>query len=188
VKTLTNAVLAQLRKRETRAAILCELDLPGGAIERLWSGAGTLTWNGNPYYGLGKLGKISGAGETAEIRTTETTYQLSGIVDAEALNNFILNPVRNGVATAWLAFLDEDEQVIANPVIIDQSILDTAAVLEGEDGTSTLALRGTSDIFDMKRPRGRYVSNEQQQADYPGDTGMDRVPGLANRTVSWTRI
>ncbi|MBG1232970.1 hypothetical protein [Aestuariivirga litoralis] len=175
-----------LRGPTMRVALLVELTLPAGT-DRLWSGAGSLVWNGNTFKGLGRLGRVSGAGETAEIRTTETTYAMSGIVDIEGINNYINSPIRGGIAKCWLAFLNDDETIIPDPVLIDITELDTAGLTFAEDGTATLALRGTSAIFNFKKPRGRYVSNEQQQADYPGDTGMDRVPGLASRTVSWTR-
>jgi len=185
VKTLTTTVDNLLRGSSLRGCLLVELTLPA-ATERLWSGIGTLTWNGNDFVGIGKLGRIVGAGETAEVRTTETSYQMNGIIDSVALNDFISNPVRNGIAKAWLVFLDDNEQVIPNPILIDETILDTASVHYAASGEATLTLRGTSAVFDFRRPRGRNLTNEQLQADYPGDTGLDRIPGLANRGVSWT--
>ena len=185
MKILTTAVDNLLRSSSLRGCLLVELDLPA-ATERMWSGIGTLTWNGNTFAGIGKLGHVVAAGETAELRTTETSYQMNGIIDATGLNDFISNPVRGGIAKAWLAFLDDNEQVIASPIQIDQTVIDTANVHYAASGEATLTLRGTSAVFDFRRPRGRYLTNEQLQADYPGDTGFDRIPKLANRVVSWT--
>ncbi|MEP6827913.1 MAG: hypothetical protein ABJA10_07545 [Aestuariivirga sp.] len=185
MKSLAWAIDILLRSSSLRCAILAQLDLPAGT-ERMWNGVGILNWNGNSFNGLGKMGRIQGAGETAEIRTTETTYELSGVLDLTAVNEFISNPVRNGLARAWLAFLDENELVIPDPILLDETILDTATLKYGADGTANLVLRGTSAIFNFRLPRGRYISNEQLQADFPGDTGFDRISALANRAVSWT--
>lgn len=186
MKTLTRDIDNLLRGKSMKGAILAQFDLPSGS-QRLWSGAGTLTYGGNSWTSVGRLGRISGAGETSEIRTNETGYELSGVVDLVALNLFLSTPIRGSQARAWIAFLDNAEQVIPDPILIDWSILDTATVIDAEDGASTLSIRGTSAVFDFRKPIGHYVTNEQLQKDYPGDTGFDRIPGLADRTVSWTK-
>lgn len=187
MKAITAAVDAALKSKSLRVGILAEITLPDARVARFWSGLGTLVFNGNSWSGLGKLGRITWSGETAELRTTETSYEISGVLDALAVSEFIQTPVRNGLANAWLCVFDEAGQVVPDPVLIDKTILDVASLHYGQDGQATLALRGTSAIFDFRKPRGRYLTNEQLQADYPGDTGFDRIPALANRIVSWTK-
>lgn len=187
MKALTPAIDNLLRGNAMNMALLAQFDLASGT-QRLWSGIGTLRYNGFNWASVGRLGRIVGAGETTEIRTTETSYELSGIVDLVALNLFLATPVRGMRAKAWVAFLDSNERVISNPIQIDETILDTSAVIDNEDGTSTLSLRGTSAIFDFRKPVGRYITNEQLQADYPGDTGFDRISDGASRNISWTKI
>jgi hypothetical protein len=187
MKTLSLEVDDALRGRELRYGFLAQINTFYGIV-RLWSGLGTLAWNGFSWTGLGRLGRITGMGETAEVRTTETRYELSGIADFAQLSYFLGQPVRGYVARAWLALLDEKFTVIPDPVLIDKTILDTATISMAEDGTATLVLVGTSAIFDFRRPKSLAITNEQQQLDYPGDTGFDRVPTeVADKTVSWTK-
>lgn len=188
MKDLSIAVDEGLRGRAMRLGILAELTLPSGDVHRFWSGAGTLTWDGEDFAGVARLGRITGAGETAEVRTTETIYSIAGVTDFESLNDFLADPIRGGTAKAWLALLDENEQVIADPILIDESVLDTASPSFSEDGSAVLNLNGTSAIFRWQKPVGRFITHEDQQEEYAGDTGFDRIPTeVASKQVSWTR-
>lgn len=176
---------AALEAKAARVAILAEFVL--ATTHRFWSGAGTLSYGGNNWTGVGRLGRISGAGETAEIRTTETGYELAGISDFASLNDFISAPIRGYRARAWLAFLDEGGVVIADPVLLDDSVLDTATPTFADDGTATLRLNATSAMFYWPKPVARYITHEDQQEDYPGDTGFNRIPTeVAAKQVAWT--
>lgn len=187
MKSLSIAVDNALRAGSLRLAMLAEFELTD-ATYRFWSGPGTLTWNGNDFLGVARLGRISGAGETAEIRTTETTYSLAGITDFPELSEFLETPVRGCPARAWLALLDDDGAVIPDPILIDDSILDTATTVFAEDGSAVLNLNATSAVFYWQRPISRFITNEDQQVLYPGDTGFDRIPTeVASKQVSWTR-
>ena len=186
MKALSIAVDNQLRGKAIRLALLAQLDLITGT-ERLWSGIGTLNYGGFVWAGIGKLGRITGAGQSSEIRVSETIYELSGVQDLAALSIYLANPIRGRAAKAWLVVLDEKGEVIPDPIQIDETILDAAAMHYAEDGTAVLSLRGTSAIFDLRKPKGRYLTSEQLKEDYPGDTGFDRISGLASRAVSWTK-
>ncbi len=186
MKTLTPVVDAAIRSPAMNVALLVEITTTY-RTDYLWNGLGSLVYGAKTYLGLGRLGRIQGAGGTAEIRTTETSYELSGIVDLTELNAFLSVPVRGGTALAYVAVLDDNGRIVDFPILFDQTILDTASMLWAEDGTATLVLRGTSAVFDFRKPRGRYLSNEQLQADYPGDTGFDRLAALASRNVTWTQ-
>lgn len=188
MKDLSTDVDELMRGRSLRLAILAEFVLPSGDEFRFWSGAGTLTWDGEAFTGVARLGRVTGAGESAEIRTTETVYSLAGITEFESLNAFLEDPIRGGTAKAWLGFLDESEQVIEDPILLDESVLDTATPSFAEDGSAVLNLNATSAIFRWQKPIGRFITHEDQQELYPGDTGFDRIPTeVASKQVSWTR-
>lgn len=186
MKALTADFEAALRDKTLRVGFLAKIDHPSGPFY-LWSGIGSLVYGGNTYAGVGKLGRVQATGETSEVKTVDTSYQLLGAsIDATAAT-IIAQPIRGRLAQFWFALFDEAWQVIGNPVLIDQTHLDHAVVSTGEDLTQSLALNGTSAIFDFRRPARIAVTNEQQQIDYPGDTGFDRIPTeVADKTVSWT--
>ena len=187
MKVLSLAVDNALRDKSIRYGYLAEIDCFFGP-QRFWSGLGTLSYGGFNWKGAGLLGSVGGVGETAEIRTNETHYVLSGITDTVEISNFLTYPVRGYSAKAWLALMDENFRVMPDPILVDQSILDTASVSVADDLTSTLVLTATSAIFDFRRPVGLAITNEQQQIDFPGDTGFDRMPTeVADKVISWTR-
>lgn len=187
MKTLSIEMDNALRAGSLRVAFLAEFVLADDTY-RFWSGAGTLEWDGEDFIGVARLGRIAGAGETAEIRTTETTYSLAGISDFESLDAFLETPVRGKTARAWFGLLDEEGQVIADPILVDESILDTASPTFSEDGAAVLNLNATSAMFYWQRPIALFITNEDQQVAFPGDTGFDRIPTeVASKQVSWTR-
>jgi len=186
VRTVSIAVEAALLSKSMRYGFLAEVETSVG-LTQFWSGPGTLSYDGKSWLGLGALGRISGMGETAEVRTTETRYELSGISNNTELAKFLNNPVRGLLAKAWFALMDDQNQVIPDPIQIDETLLDTATVLTSENMISTLILVGTSAIFDFRRPKTLAITHEQQQLDYLGDTGFDRIPTeVADKQVSWT--
>lgn len=186
MKSVSIAVEAALLSKSMRYGFLAEIETADG-LTYFWSGPGTLSYDGQSWIGLGALGRISGMGETAEVRTTETRYELSGISNNTALSSFLEEPVRGLLAKAWFAVMDDQGQVIPDPIQIDETLLDTATVATAEDLISTLILVGTSAIFDFRRPKTLGITNEQQELDYPGDTGFDRVPTeVADKQISWT--
>lgn len=187
MKDLSIAMDNALRSDSLRVAFLAEFLLADDTY-RFWSGAGTLTWDGADFIGVARLGRISGAGETAEIRTTETVYSLAGISDFESLDAFLGTPVRGRLARAWFAVLDDEGQVVADPVLIDESVLDTASPTFAADGAAVLNLNATSAMFYWQRPIALFITNEDQQVAFLGDTGFDRIPTeVASKQVSWTR-
>lgn len=187
MKSLSIAIDDALRGKSVRAALLTAFELTTGT-HYFWSGAGTLTWDGRDFLGVGRLGRISGAGETAEIRTTETSYTIAGVTDFPQLSEFLDTPVRGCHARAWLALLDDNGVVIPDPILIDESILDTVTTSIAEDGSAVVTLNATSAVFYWQRPISRYITNEDQQVDFAGDTGFDRIPTeVASKQVSWTR-
>lgn len=186
MRTLTTQIENELISRSVRIGILVFINHPSGDV-RVWSGLGTIQWDGFSWIGLGKLGRIQGIGETTEIRTSETQYQLAGVtIDATAAQ-IIAQPIYDREAKTWLAFLSENMAVLPDPILIDQSNLDYAQAMVDEDLRQWLTLFGRSAIYDFRRPTRIFITNEQQQFEHAGDTGFDRIPTeVVDKEIKWT--
>lgn len=187
MKTATLAVKQALRQQVLHAAFLFDCDTSLGHVY-VWSGAGTLPYDGNDYLGLGTLGQAQIAAESTEIKTLQSQYSLTGPQISDESQTITDAVIRGRLARYQLAFLDESMNVIPDPIILDQTIMDTLAINVSETLEQTLTITGTSAIFDFARPLNQTISNESQIAVFPGDTGFDRIPGhVVDKTVKWSR-
>lgn len=183
MKTVTAAFEAALRSPSIRLAFLAEIHDAGGP-NYFWSGAGTLSYDGRSWVGVGRLGRVRGAGESTEVVTQETEYSLLIPYIDSALADFAAEDVRGGTAKTWLALLDDNEAVIADPLLIDESVIDRASV---SVDSATLVLTGQSALFNFGAASRVAYTNEQQQGDFSGDTGFDRIQTeVVDREIRWT--
>ncbi len=145
------------------------------------------TWKG-----LGQMGRISGLGQTAEVRTKETKYQLIGAsVDAEVESQIADAGIAGNLARCWFSLFDENWNVIGDPILIDQTILDHGSIKQEKTAdmqmNEILTLHGQSAIFNLGSPSRLRATNEEQQKAFPGDTGFDRLPTeVADKEIKWT--
>lgn len=182
---MTPDMQAALQDSSLRLAVLVEIDHPAGVV-RAWSGVGTLAWNGNSFKGVGALGRIEGIGELSSVQTTETRYSLvSPALDADAQAIAMQSP-RGRLVRCWIGLLDEDWQIIPEPELVDESIIENIEVHTAPDGTQTLQLPATSAMFNFRKPRLAALTPEAQKSRFPGDTGFDLIATeVADAEVLW---
>lgn len=169
-------------------AILAELDFASG-VARAWTGVGPLRWNDRVFLGTGDLIGVGTVEETTEARSSGITLTLSaaamgeqaGFILEQALaeaNSFQGRPVR-----VWLALLADDATLLAEPVPLAEMRMDTMAIVDGRDARITLTAEG--ELGDLDRPRTRRYTNEDQQAEFPGDRGLEYVPSVQELQFKW---
>lgn len=173
--------MAQALKDRRPLAVLAELDHPDGA-GRFWTGIGILEWNGYEWTGAGKLGAVAPIRHTSDISIQEIVFTMAGVDPSDAAR--LQSSVRNRVAQVWLACLDEAGQVIADPYELLTAELDTQTLNASEEGV-TLAVTARSGFYTLERGLDEVWSSEDQNALYPGDTGMDLISGLQNKSLIW---
>ncbi|CAK0773283.1 hypothetical protein WCLP8_40003 [uncultured Gammaproteobacteria bacterium] len=74
---LSGSVEAETFKAVARPAILVELHFAAETMF-LWSGVGTLIWNGCTWLGVGTLGRVGSIEETLDVRAVGARFELSG--------------------------------------------------------------------------------------------------------------
>jgi hypothetical protein len=169
-------------------AILAELDFASG-FARAWTGVGPLRWNDRVFLGTGDLIGVGTVEETIEARSSGITLTLSaaamgdqaGFILEQALaeaNSFQGRPVR-----VWLALLADDATLLAAPVPLAEMRMDTMAIVDGRDARITLTAEG--ELGDLDRPRTRRYTNEDQQAEFLGDRGLEYVPSVQELQFKW---
>lgn len=146
----------------------------------LWSGQGSITWNGQTWTGLGALGGVSQVEEGSTVEAKGLTLTLSGFDAAllpDVMNEFgLLLPV-----TVYLGCFNEGE-LIATPITMFAGRMDQPTV-EVDSKTATISINCETVLLDMNVATDRRYTPEDQQRDWPGDLGMTFVPSISEVTI-----
>src|SRR5262245_20795596 len=105
-RDLTSAAAAAVAADLVRPVIFYEGVYETGVL-RLWSGVGTIEWNGQSWFGAGQMLGISPIEETSEIRAVGFSVALTA--DASAILSLNLGAARQGLpGSVWIGFFDEN--------------------------------------------------------------------------------
>lgn len=181
-RAFTGAMLAEIQKQTVSPIILYEGEFDGGTIH-LWSGIGTIAWNGNTYTGAGQVLSVSAIEETVEVRAAAVQVGLSGL--PSAIVSLALSSARQGKkGRLWLGFMDASNAIIADPYLIFTGLLDVPTMDETGD-TATVTVSYENRLVGLLVANDRRYTPEDQHVEFPGDTGFDFVAGLQDATIIW---
>ncbi len=178
---MTYAMAAAIRSRAP-LLLLAAIEHPSGTAY-LWSGIGTLVWNGQSYAGVGRLGSITPIKHTTEIAIQEIEFSLAGADPAVVAT--LGDDVRNLSGRAWLAALDGYGNVVADPILIVDSELDYQSHKIAEDGSATVVITARSGFYTLERALDDRWSAEDQRSRFANDSGMDKISSLQNQELEW---
>jgi hypothetical protein len=179
---LTARMAAALRKRRP-LALLAEIGHPSG-IARFWTGIGKLSWNGYTWTGTGVLGTVTPIKHTSDLVIQEINFSLGG-VDPTVVATLDDN-VRNLSGKVWLACLAPGNSVVRDPYQIVDAVLDYQSFTASEDGNVGISITARTGFYTLERALDEAWTTEEQKLTYPGDSGLDLIPGLQNQDLQWT--
>ena len=149
----------------------------------LWTGYGTLTYNGNGYLGLGDLGVVAPIEEATDLSARGLMFQLSGIPTAYI--SIALNEDYQGRAcSVMLGALSPTAGLIASPVTVYVGRMDVMTLTDDGE-TATIAMSTESRLVDFRRVRESRYTDEEQHVIDPTDKGLEFVTGLQEKTIYW---
>lgn len=183
-RNLTGDMAAGISAAVVRPILLLEAEFSETAY--LWTGLGTLAWNGHDWLGIGGMIEISPIQETDSIEARGISVKVSGcpqdMVD-EALGE--LRTSRSGIVR--LALDDGAGGIVASPKIIFRGRLDYADI-DGEDpGKPVINLRYENELIDLKRPREWRYTDAHQIIRANGDRSLRFISSLADLMIYWGR-
>lgn len=183
MRPASNQTTEALAAEHVPYLVFVELDFVGGAV-RLTNAAYDFEWNGYTWVGCGNLGAISEIEEGQDLQMYGCMLSLSGL-SADYVAKCFGAEYSGRDATIWLAPLDDDYRVIADPIIIFRGRMDTMPIKLGAE--SVISLTVESELTDWERPRIRRYNNEDQQSEYPDDRGFEYVPQMVEKQIFWGR-
>lgn len=181
-RDLTTALKNQTLADSLSPVVLAFFDFQSGAV-RVWSGIGTLTWDGNDYVGVGHFGGFSPIEETADTKANGVAFQLSGV--PSALIATVLGDNYQGRSVKmWLGAMNSSGAIVVDPYQIFAGRMDAVEIDEGAE-TSVIRVLAESRLIDIQRSRERRFTHEDQQIDFSGDEGLAMMPMVQSTPFVW---
>jgi hypothetical protein len=172
---------------------------------RLWTGVGTLVYEGISYIGAGNLLDISSIEETSEMAVKGATIILSGM-SSEVISLALQSPYQGRVCKVYFGMFSrgsllkedgnyillEDGRTIAletqekGLTQIFSGYMDEMNITEGPE-FGTIELKVENKLIDLERQRVRRFTNQFQKSLYPNDRGLEFVEDIQDKEIVWGR-
>ncbi|RBO54070.1 hypothetical protein DSD19_06310 [Rhodovulum sp. BSW8] len=150
----------------------------------MFTGYGSVTWDGVTYVGAGQALSIGEASVTSEDDIPGMSITLSGL-DPEVIALAELEEFQRRRVTVLLGLFDGEGQIETADVLWE-GIADTMESDDSPDAaTTTLGMEPRSMELGRKYPF--YYLPEDQQRRFPGDRFFDLVQAIQNREDTWGR-
>lgn len=209
-RTLSGGVTASLENDVIFPFFAVELNFDNGNDLRLWTGMGTLRYNGVDWYGTGNLLDISSIEETTQIAARGATLTLSG-VPGEVVSLALGEPYQGRTCKVYFGLFQrgyiarQEYATNAESYILKQDggkiILETNKTsltevftgymdqmsIEETPDVSTIQLTVENKLIDLERRRVARYTSEHQRTKYPNDKGFDFVESLQDLKLNWGR-
>jgi hypothetical protein len=87
-------------------------------------------------------------------------------------------------AKVWLVFLDVNEDIIPEPLVLFNGQMDVLSIVDGDE-QGAIEVRCESREGLLKRTSESLLTDEEQQRVFPGDLGLEFVRELQGKVLPW---
>jgi len=182
-RDLTSGMATQVSAAALRPFLLAKFKFDSGDLN-LFTGYGTLPWNGDDYTGTGDIAQISSIPETIELRADAVTCSLMG-VDSSVLALALGEDYQERPATIWLGCVDDSNAVVPDPYPLYKGRMDTMTLTEDAENP-IIELNVVNMLSGLDRSSDRYYTEEDQHIDDATDEFCSFVVSLNDgRDVVW---
>jgi hypothetical protein len=162
---------------------LVELDFASGFL-RLTNAAQEFTWNGYTWTGAGALGTVSPVEETGDLQARGMAFKITGI-DASNVTRALAEHYQGRSAKVWLALLDDNYNIIADPILAYTGRMDIMSIELGQ--TATITVTSESHLVTWETPKVRRYNHADQLQRFPADLGCEFVEQMVSKELVWGR-
>ena len=180
-RDLTSTIVNSLDDEVLKPFFAVELLFDGDQVLRLWTGFGTLDYQGNTWFGSGEMLAVESIEETTEISAKGATVTLSGIPQ-EVLSLALTEPYQGRKAKIHFGVLNGGVSLSE----IFSGYMDQMNIEESAD-SCTIQLTLENKLIDLERARVARFSSQYQKSIYSGDKGLDFVEDLQDKRLVWGR-
>lgn len=182
-RDLTAALEAATLNDQVAPCLFFDLDFSGGQLY-LWTGVGTIVWNGVEWTGAGALLSVSELEETVNMRAAGISMNISGIPSANISLAMAQDYQGRPALLYFGAFDTTTNRLIADPHLIGKYRMDQMELVEDGD-MSSITLSAENELIDLERPREFRYTSESHREMFSGDTFCDYVTALLDAQIHW---
>ena len=177
------AVLA--RGDRVSVAVLFQFDFVD-ETKRFWTGNIPLTTGGESWQGSADVISANGLEAPSNMTAPQATFTLSG-VDADLVSFAAASSERvtDQPATTYLQFMTSEGVPLDGPLAFWAGRMDTMTYTGSGAQRRSISLSAESLFTRRIRAANGFYSVRDQQARYPGDTGMQFTAAMVNKTVKF---
>lgn len=180
-RTISAGMTTEVTASQLSPIILASLSF--ATPVHLWSGYGTITYNGTGYLGIGTLGTISPVEETTDLAARGITMQLSGVPTAMIAVALSEN-YQGRECSVMFGALDSSAGLVSSPITIFSGRMDVMSI--NDDGqNATIGMTAENKLVDFRRPREVRYTDEEQKTLYPTDKGLEFVNAIQEKEIYW---
>ena len=182
-----------------------ELLFDGDNTLRMWTGQGTLVYDGVSYYGTGQILTVDSVEETTEMSAKGATLTLSA-VPPQVLSLALSEPYQGRRCNIFFGMFSKGNLLTESNVfllledgskILLQSqdtgltqvfsgYMDQMNIDEGPD-SSVIKLTVENKLIDLERVRVARFTSSYQKSIYPNDRGLEFIEDLQDKNIVWGR-
>lgn len=185
-------------------AYLAELYFDSDTL-RIWSGVGTLSWNGKDFIGGGNLVAISDIEENQGLEARGIVATLGG-VPSNLVGTALAENARGRPFRLYLAVVDSrgkvlvedgdnvltedgglvlvENELLDNPYRIFSGLMDTMDIVDTGE-LSTISVTVESIMIVGQRNKVSRYTNEEQKKRFPSDRGLEFINQLQDKEIVW---
>ena len=179
-RSLSASMVTEVTSNVMSPIVLIKLEFDSGDLN-LWTGIGNITFNGDTYTGAGDVIDISTVQETTKLKATGISLTLTG-VSSGLISTALSEDYQGRIAHVWLAMLDSTGGIVSSPYKYFRGRMDTMPM--EDDGTNaTIQVNVENILIDLERSNDRRYTDEDQQAEFPGDLFFEHVASLQEKEI-----
>ena len=179
-RIIDDATSLALQDDVTRPIVLVKIATPSGDI-LMCSAMQDVLFAGDTYT-YGTLGAISPINETDDLNDSSITLSFSAI-DSATISAIAAPDFINSQVTVRVMYYNEQWQSVGDGLLYFEGGAASQNIALGE--TAEITVNCKSKLSTLSRPRSERYSDQDQQAKYPGDLGMQYATTVSSKTIVW---
>lgn len=180
-RLISSAMITALSATRVQPAIFVEAEFLSGPVY-LWSGLGSIVWNGHTWIGVGNLASVSPIEEGANVEARGIQLGLSGI--HPDMLSAVLDEFRPGLPVSVYLVVFNAGVIVEDPVTAWRGLMDRP-VISASGQEASINITCENRLIEMNVPVGRRWTNDEQQRAHPGDLGFSFVNAIQEVPFYW---